>query len=443
MKRRVLIVDDEPNILKSLSSPLEREGYDVGTAAGYSDAVAANDGSYDCVLLDVWLPDGDGVALLETFRKQYPDQIIVMMSGHSTIGTAVRAVKSGAHDFLEKPLSLEKVLITVENALRTIALRKENTELKRTVGRKYELVGISGALQDIRVQIDNAASSFARTLIRGESGVGKEVIARQIHLRSSRAKTPFVAVNCAAVPDELIESELFGHGKGAFTGAIAQRVGKFEEADGGTLFLDEIGDMNLRAQAKVLRAIEEGEVEPLGGGLRKIDVRIIAATNKNLEEMIASGKFRSDLFFRLNVLCIEVPPLRSRREDVPVLAQHFCNKLCEEYGKKPVSIEEEALKTMSALDLPGNARELRNLVERALITNSFSTIKADDIKPTVGSLSAMRAITKPLKDALDDFERDYIERTLTACGGNMTDAASRLGLERSHLYKKMTSLGLR
>jgi two-component system nitrogen regulation response regulator NtrX len=245
------------------------------------------------------------------------------------------------------------------------------------------------------------------------------------------------------VPDELIESELFGHGKGAFTGAIAQRVGKFEEADGGTLFLDEIGDMNLRAQAKVLRAIEEGEVEPLGGGLRKIDVRIIAATNKNLEEMIASGKFRSDLFFRLNVLCIEVPPLRSRREDVPVLAQHFCNKLCEEYGKKPVSIEEEALKTMSALDLPGNARELRNLVERALITNSFSTIKADDIKPTVGSLSAMRAITKPLKDALDDFERDYIERTLTACGGNMTDAASRLGLERSHLYKKMTSLGLR
>ena len=442
MKKRILIVDDEPNILRSLSGPLIREGYVVDTAENFAEAVGANDGDYDLLLLDVWLPDGDGVELLKKFKKEFPGQVIVMMSGHSTIGTAVNAVKAGAYDFLEKPLSLEKVLVTIENALHFLSLQKENIELKKVVSERYRLVGKSDAIKIIRDKIEIAASSNARVLIRGESGTGKEIVARQIHSGGLRSKKPFVAINCAAVPDELIESELFGHKKGAFTGAVSSRTGKFEEADGGTLFLDEVGDLNLRAQAKLLRVIEEGEIERLGGGTVKIDVRIVAATNKNLEKMIAAGKFRDDLFFRLNVFPIEITPLRDRKVDVAPLVNHFIEGLCGEYGRKVVAIDKDALKRLGKLDFPGNARELRNLVERMLISNSFSDIKSEDVKDIQVSAISLKAISKPLKEATEEFEREYIKRAVKETGGNMTEAATRLGLERSYLYKKMNALGL-
>jgi two-component system nitrogen regulation response regulator NtrX len=442
VKKKILIVDDETSILKSLSGPLSREGYSVGTAESFADAVGENDGSYDVLLLDVWLPDGDGVDLLRKFKKEYPEQSVIVMSGHSTIGTAVAAVKSGAYDFLEKPLSLEKVLVTIENALHFQSLQKENIELKKTFRKRYDLIGESDAINIVRSKIEKAASSNARILIRGESGTGKEIVARQIHLKSQRSTMPFVPVNCAAIPDELIESELFGHQKGAFTGAVSSRAGKFEEADGGTLFLDEIGDMNLRAQAKLLRVIEEGEVERLGGGTIEVDVRIISATNKNLQEMIADDKFREDILFRLNVFPIEIAPLRHRKDDIPLLTNHFVKNLCGEYGKKVVPVRKSAMKHLCGLDYRGNVRELRNLVERVLISNDFSNIDVEDVRNAHGYASLFVSASQGLKDATDGFERDYIARTIREAGGNMTEAASRLGLERSHLYKKVKALGL-
>jgi two-component system nitrogen regulation response regulator NtrX len=442
VKKKILIVDDEASILKSLSGPLSREGYAVGTAESFADAVGENDGSYDLLLLDVWLPDGDGVELLRKFKKEYPEQSVIVMSGHSTIGTAVAAVKSGAYDFLEKPLSLEKVLVTIENALHFQSLQKENIELKKTFRKCYDLIGESDAINQVRSKIYKAASSNARILIRGESGTGKEIVARQIHLKSQRSTMPFIPVNCAAIPGELIESELFGHQKGAFTGAVTSRAGKFEKADGGTLFLDEIGDMNLRAQAKLLRVIEEGEVERLGGGTIEVDVRILAATNKNLQEMIADDKFREDIFFRLNVFPIEIAPLRHRKDDIPLLTNHFVRNICKEYGKKVVSARKSAMKHLCGLDYRGNVRELRNLVERMLINNDFSNIDAEDVRNAHGHASLFVSASHSLKDATDGFERDYIARTIRETGGNMTEAASRLGLERSHLYKKMKALGL-
>jgi len=442
MSRKILIVDDEQNILKSLSGPLVREGYDVATADSFSDAVGENDGSFDLVLLDVWLPDGDGVKLLRQFKRDYPEQQIVMMSGHSTIETAVEAVKSGAYDFLEKPLSLERVLVTIENALHYRDLSRENTELRKAIDRKYDLVGESESISELRKNIEMAAKSNARVIIRGESGTGKEIVARRIHLLGERASKPFIPVNCAAVPNELIESELFGHRKGAFTGASSDRMGKFEEADGGTLFLDEIGDMNLRAQAKLLRVIEEGIVERLGGGSREVVVRIIAATNKNLEDMIETDKFREDLFFRLNVFPIQLPPLRNRRDDIPLLAEHFIVTICSEYGRKPVELSKSASNALGKLDYPGNVRELKNLVERILITNNFSDITREDVDSNSLGKSVSRGAVKTLKAAVEEFERTYIERAIREADGNMAAAARRLGLERSQLYKKLKALGL-
>jgi len=443
VSKKILIVDDEPNILKSLSGPLSREGYSVETAADFADAVGANDGSFDVLLLDVWLPDGDGVKLLQQFRKDYPAQAIIMMSGHSTIGTAVSAVKLGAFDFLEKPLSLEKVLITIENAIHFLSLQKENIELRKAVGKKYELIGASDAIRDVQSRIQSAATSNARILIRGESGTGKEIVARLVHIKSNRSRRPFVAINCAAVPDELIESELFGHRKGAFTGAVNARVGRFEEADGGTLFLDEIGDMNLRTQAKLLRVIEDGEVEILGGGSVSVDVRIISATNRNLEGMIADEKFREDLFFRLNVYPIDIPPLRFRRDDIPLLVEHFVSNICSEYGRKVIKTSKDAMKSLMKFDYRGNVRELANLVERILIGNDFSNISADDVKDAQGASIRIRTTSMKLKDATEEFESEFIQRVIKEVNGNMTEAAARLGLERSHLYKKLSALGLK
>jgi len=441
---KILIVDDEANILKSLSGPLSREGYEVDTAMNFAEAVGANDGSHDVLLLDVWLPDGDGVKLLEQFHREYPSQTIIMMSGHSSIGTAVKAVKAGAFDFMEKPLSLERVIVTIENALHFQSLRRENIELKKAFVRKYELVGKSKAMQEVREKVGIAASSNARILIRGESGTGKEVVARQIHMLGDRAGSPFVAVNCAAVPDDLIESELFGHKKGAFTGAISSRIGKFEEANNGTLFLDEIGDMNLRTQAKLLRVIEDGVVERVGGGSIEVDVRIVSATNKNLEALISDEKFREDLFYRLNVFPIHLPPLRERKDDIGALSEFFLDGICAEYGKKRVGIAKDALKVLSGMSLPGNVRELRNLIERALISNGFSDISVGDVSGgSAGIQKRAMSTAGKLKDATEDFERDYITQVLREVSGNMTEAAQRLGLERSHLYKKMNALGLK
>jgi two-component system nitrogen regulation response regulator NtrX len=443
VSKKILIVDDEPGIRKSLSGPLSREGYEVETASGFADAVGANDGEFDLLLLDVCLPDGDGVELLERFVREFPDQITVMMSGHSTIETAVRAVKVGAFDFLEKPLSLEKVLVTVENALRYRQLRSDHARLKSVVEERYQLVGNSDALKDVRSRIEAAAATGTRVLIRGESGTGKEVVARQIHHTGIRASGSFIPVNCAAIPEELMESELFGHKRGAFTGAASTRVGKFEEADGGTIFLDEIGDMSSRAQAKVLRVLEDGEIERLGGGRRKVDARVIAATNRNIEKLIQDGKFREDLFFRINVFPIDIPPLRDRPDDIPDLALHFVERVCSEYGRRPPRLLKPAARALMKMRFPGNARELRNLIERVLITNQFSDISLEAVEQARGRSIHSPSARRKLKEATAEFERQLIETVIEEVGDNMTEAANRLGLERSHLYKKMKSLGMR
>jgi len=442
MNAKILIVDDEESILKALSGPLEREGYEIETCLTAAEARARNSRDCDLALLDVWLPDGDGVRLLEEFRKQFPLQIQVMMSGHSDIETAVRAVKLGAYDFLEKPLSLERVLITIENALKLRNLKRENLSFRREIAQKYELVGDSDEIEKLRQQIARAARSDSRILITGENGTGKEVVARAIYAHSSRAAKPFVAVNCAALPDELIESELFGFQKGAFTGATFARAGRFEEADGGTLFLDEIGDMSPKTQAKLLRVIEEGEVARLGGGKpRKVDVRIIAATNQNLEHKVERGDFREDLYFRLNVIPLRVPALREHREDIPILAEHFITQICVEYGRRKANICKPALTVLQKYNYPGNVRELKNIVERLLVMGDFADIEKEDVEFALSTMS-LKGRQVDLKAAVEEFERRFISAKIREARGNMAEAARLLGLERSHLYKKMKALGI-
>ncbi len=443
MNAKILIVDDEESILKSLSKPLEREGYEVITAENVASARKSNGRDVDVCLLDVWLPDGDGIELLEEFQRRFPIQEQIMMSGHSDIETAVKAVKLGAYDFLEKPLSLERVLITIENALKLRRLHRENLAYKRDEELKYQLVGESDEIEELKSLIDRIARTDSRVLIRGENGTGKEIIARTIYFKSSRAGKPFVAVNCAALPEELIESELFGFQKGAFTGATFARGGRFEEADGGTLFLDEIGDMADKTQAKLLRVIEEGEVERLGGGKpKKVDVRIISATNRNLEKKIEENGFREDLYFRLNVVPIHVPPLRHHKDDIPILAEHFIARLCADYGRKPAGITKPALTALSKYDYPGNVRELKNIIERLLVTGEFSTIDRDDVD-FVLSTTLLKGRQIDLKSATEEFERSFILNKIKETNGNMAEAARRLGLERSHLYKKMKTLDIK
>jgi two-component system nitrogen regulation response regulator NtrX len=455
MAESILVVDDEAGVRSSLTGILADEGYEVETVESGEQCLAAVAARrFDLVLLDVWLPGADGLETLGRLRETDTELPVVMISGHGTIETAVRAVRLGARDFVEKPLSLEKTLLAVRNALKQRRLEVEVRMLKRQLDQRYVMVGEGTALKGLRAEIAQVAPSSGRALIFGENGTGKELVARALHAQSRRAQGPFVEVNCAAIPDELIESELFGHTKGAFTGALAARKGKFELADGGTLFLDEIGDMSLKTQAKVLRALQEQRIEPVGGaGSVAVDVRVIAATNKDLEEEIRRGSFRDDLYFRLNVIPFRVPPLRERREDIPVLARHFVEVLSAEHGRRPKPITAEALEVLARLPWPGNVRELRNIIERLVIMAPGEQIEARDLPASLlealpeGVMSATVAAeasgeAKTLAAAREEFERQYILKRYHQCGGNMSRTAEALGVERSNLYRKMKAYGL-
>jgi two-component system, NtrC family, nitrogen regulation response regulator NtrX len=442
----ILVIDDEPAIQGTLRAVLEDEGYRVTTAGGGEAAVrAVTDEAPDLVFLDIWMPGMDGLETLAELKRVRPETTVIMISGHGTIETAVKATRLGAYDFIEKPMSLEKTLVSVTRALEHGRLERENATLRARLEVRTEIIGDSEPMRALREAIATAAPTSGRVLIHGENGSGKELVARAIHALSGRREAPFVEVNCAAIPEELIESELFGHERGAFTGAVARRRGKFETADGGTLFLDEIGDMSLKTQAKVLRALEEQVVERVGGREPiKVDVRVIAASNRDLPEFIARGGFREDLFYRLNVIPIEVPPLRHRRDDIPALIEHFIAVFSAENGKRLKTMSPEALAYFLAYDWPGNVRELRNMVERLVIMTMGDVIGPDDLPAPLRPKEAAAGVEGPrsLKDARDGFERAYILAELRANDWNMTRTADRLGIERSHLYRLIKKYGI-
>jgi two-component system nitrogen regulation response regulator NtrX len=446
----VLIVDDEPGVRSALGGVLRDEGYDVDAVdSGEACLERLGRDAYDVVLLDVWLPGMDGLATLARMRERQLDAQVVIISGHGNVESAVRAIKMGAFDFVEKPLSLEKTVLVVRNALRQRRLEAENLALRAKVDAQHTMVGDSRAMADLRDQVAVAAPTNGRVLIFGENGTGKELVARNIHALSRRRSAPFVEVNCAAIPEELIESELFGHVRGAFTGAVADRRGKFEAAHGGTIFLDEIADMSVKTQAKVLRVLQEQVMEAVGGSARiKVDARVLAATNKDLPAEIRAGRFREDLYFRLNVVPISVPSLRDRAEDIPLLADHFMAMLAKEYGRRPKVFEPDALGVLQRYSWPGNVRELRNVVERLMIMVPNDRVSGRDLLfLDQGDLllpvaSAEARTIAPLHDARDDFERQYILRALTAQQGNISRTADVLGVERSNLYRKMRSFGI-
>jgi two-component system, NtrC family, nitrogen regulation response regulator NtrX len=446
----VLVVDDEPTILGTLKKALSLEGYSVDVAGGVALAEERlTKKSYDVVLLDVALPDGDGLDLLGRLRERGEDADVIMMSGHGTIDAAVRATKLGALDFLEKPLSTDRLLVMLENAFRLRRAQEEARELKAEAGHFDELIGTSNAMAGLRERVLRAARSSANVLVTGERGTGKELVARAIHRASPRAKNTLERLNCAAVPAELIESELFGHEAGAFTGATKQRAGKFERAHGGTLFLDEVGDMPLGMQAKLLRVLQERELERVGGSETiKIDVRVVAATNRDLRAACDSGEFRADLFDRLNVVPLELPPLRARREDIPMLARTFFDLARIANARPGMTLSEDALAAMARHSFPGNVRELKNLVERLVILNPDDAITADDVDRALSSASSgprasLYRTGVPFRVLSEDAERQILEEALVQHQGQMAATARALGLERSHLYKKARALGLR
>jgi two-component system nitrogen regulation response regulator NtrX len=445
----ILIVDDEAGVRASLAGVLRDESYDVDVVdSGEACLEQVGRRTYDLILLDIWLPGIDGLVTLERLRDRRVEAPIIMISGHANIESAVRATKLGAFDFIEKPLSLEKTVLAVRNALRQRQLEAENRALRARVDRRYAMVGDSQVMRALREQIAMAAPTNGRVLISGENGTGKELVARHVHAFSQRRGGPFVEVNCAALPEELIESELFGHIKGAFTGAVGDRRGKFDQANGGTLFLDEVGDMSLKMQAKVLRALQEQVIEPVGGqGSVRVDVRVLAATNKDITEEIRRGRFREDLFFRLNVIPIFVPPLRERDDDVLRLAEHSITEFSQEYGRRHKTLSPEAIEMLRAYHWPGNVRELRNVIERLIIMVPGHVIDAADLSflsppPAPTAETRSPAVVQPLFDARDEWERAYILGALSAYGGNISKTAERLGLERSNLYKKMRGLGI-
>jgi DNA-binding NtrC family response regulator len=478
MPSTVLIVDDEKNILLTLQTSLQLAGYRTELAASGQvalDVVSAR--PVDAVLMDVKMPDMDGLTALARLMELKPELPVIMMSGHGTIDTAVKATQLGARDFLEKPIARDRLLVALRNALKQQAMLEELQALRAEVGR-YDMVGSGPAMQRIFSLIQRTAPSEGRVLITGENGTGKELIARALHQNSKRKNGPFVKLNCAAVPHELIESELFGHEKGAFTGAVSVRRGKFELAHEGTLFLDEIGDMPQAMQTKLLRVLQEGELERVGGAeTLKVNVRVIAATNKNLEKEIEAGRFREDLYYRINVVQIHSPPLRERREDLPALIDAFLKEACTKNGRRPLSLSPEALAVMSAYDYPGNVRELRNLVERLAILCEGPVVTGPEAAellprgrgavppPAPADASAPRPpplpvptavpsaaaptsgfrprVDRTFREQVEDAEREIILFTLAHTQDNVTEAARLLDLERGHFYKKMKALGLR
>ncbi|HTQ62439.1 MAG TPA: sigma-54 dependent transcriptional regulator [Candidatus Solibacter sp.] len=442
----VLVVDDEAGIRESLSSILKDEGYQVEAVATAEEALQrAASGDFEVILLDVWLPAMDGLEALSRLQAIQRPPAVIMISGHGTIETAVRATKLGAFDFIEKPLSLEKIVVLVRNAVQQRRLQEENLILRSELGHRYQVIGESVPMKALRQQIAVTAPTNGRVLIYGESGTGKELVAHALHAASLRNKGPFVEVNCAAIPEELIESELFGHIKGSFTGATEDKVGKFQKADGGTLFLDEIGDMSLRTQSKVLRVLEEQRFEPVGSNLTMtVDARVIAATNKNLEQEISRGAFRQDLFYRLNVIPFFVPPLRERKQDIPTLARYFLDEFSSAYGKKTRELSSTAMEILIRYPWPGNVRELRNLVERLVIVCPQARIESHHLPPELfrGVAESPQQPYSTLHEARSAYEREFILRKLQEHRWNMTQTATALGLERSHLYRKMKSLGI-
>lgn len=440
----ICIVDDEEGIRESLSGIFEDEGYTVLTASTAEEAIVLlRDQPVDLVFLDVWLPGTDGIEVLGKIKAQSPDLPVVMISGHGNIELAVTATKIGAYDFLEKPLSLERVLIVTSRALERRSLEIENRALREDLTKKWNLIGNSPKMQLLNEQIDMAAKSNSRVLILGESGAGKELVAHILHEKSTRAGKPFIEMNCAAIPQELIESELFGHEKGSFTGAFERKKGKFELADGGTLFLDEVGDMSLSTQAKVLRVIETQEFQRVGGSKNiKVDVRIISATNKDLAEEVKRGTFREDLLYRLNVIPIHIPPLRQRKEDIPELVDYFLEYFAAEYGQKPKKITPEGLHMLAAYDWPGNIRELRNVIERLVIMNPSSTITHRSI--VLGETVRSDYFScNTLREARESFERDFIMRKLEENNWNISKTAEVLDIERSNLHRKIKAYDIK
>jgi len=439
--KTILIVDDEPSVRSSLKGVLEDEDFKVFTAKSGEEAIEMMPKTMpDVILLDVLMPGGiDGIETLRRIKAFNADTIVIMFSAHGTIDMAVKAMELGALDFVEKPLSVEPFLIRLNQAIEKKQLQNENLMLKREIDERFQIIGESTVMRDLATKIMHVAPTNTRVLIFGENGTGKELVTRAIHRNSKRSDRSFIQVNCAAIPDELIESELFGHEKGAFTGAITRTQGKFEQANGATLFLDEIGDMSLRTQSKVLKAIEEQEFTRIGGKEPiKVDVRIITATNKDLKKEVEQGKFREDLFYRLNVIPIYVPPLRERIEDIPLLVTYFLSKLSVENGVREKRMSQSAMKLLQSYKWPGNVRELKNLIERLVIMVPSDTIEASDLPSSFLEHSrSMQLSPMELKKARNDFERDFIIQMLEASNWNITETAQKLGIERTNLHRKM------
>ncbi|MBV8052455.1 MAG: sigma-54-dependent Fis family transcriptional regulator [Acidobacteriaceae bacterium] len=444
-KARLLIVDDDPNTLASLSRAFRLAGHEVTVCDSAAKATElARAGNFDLMFSDVVMPGKDGLTLLEELKDHDINVPVVMMSGQAHIDMAIRATKLGAIDFLEKPISTDRLLLTVENALKLKRLESENRNLKQRLG-KHEIVWTSEVMRKVMTQVERVAASESRVCILGETGTGKELIARTLHERSPRASGPFITLNCAAVPAELIESELFGHEKGSFTGAAIRHNGKFEQANRGTLFLDEIGDMPLAMQAKLLRVLEEGEIERIGGdNTIKVDVRVVVATHRNLEGLVREGKFRQDLFHRIYVFPLTLPPLRERCEDVPILVEHFARQIQLQNNWKPIAFSPEALQHLARYPWPGNIRELRNVVERILLLAPGDQITAETVRTALPATESQLENTSfgPLADRVQTFEREAIVAELKRHNYHVTNAAKALGLERSHLYKKAEQLGI-
>ena len=443
-KSVILIVDDEEGIRTTLSGIFEDEGYEAVTAGSGEEALrVAKEANPDIVILDVWLSGMDGIQTMEELRQWNRDLPVIIISGHANIELAVKATKIGAYDILEKPLSMEKVLLTVYRALEKRKLEIENKALKENLIRKSKLIGNSAKTNQLREQIKMAAASNSRVLILGESGSGKELVAHLLHENSTRTDKPFIEVNCAAIPQELIESELFGHERGSFTGAFEMKKGKFEQADGGTLFLDEIGDMSLQTQAKVLRVIETQEFQRVGGNKNiKVDVRIISATNKDLSEEVKKEAFREDLFFRMNVIPLKVPALRERPDDIPVLVEYFLESFALEYGQQPKKIAPEAVKILQKHIWPGNIRELKNVLERLVIMTPSKVITPGDLFIPAAKRADYFAVDS-LKDARELFERDFISRKLEENAWNISKTSEVLDIERSNLHRKIKAYDIK